>query len=64
MGGSASWGYRFEQLRITPPACRASPVGERVIEDGASRNIDPIRRDTWPAIRPPSAKMVARLSIR
>jgi hypothetical protein len=55
-------GSDYEWLGIPPAGC-ASSVGERVIEDGASRNIDPIRRDTCPTIRPPSAKMMVRPSI-
>src|SRR5215469_6047862 len=46
---------KSDWLRITPPACWASPISEGIIEDRAPRNPDPVGRDGWGAVETPCA---------
>jgi hypothetical protein len=43
------------ELRITPPACRASPISEGVIEGAAAGTPDPVSRHRRPPIVSPPA---------
>jgi hypothetical protein len=52
----AGFGGKSDRLRITPPVCRLH-IGERIIEDRAPGNPDPVGRDTLPAVRPPSESL-------